>query len=66
MMFISRIQRLNKSNYQVWSTCVQSYLQGQDLWEVTNKGHTNHEPRIDTNGAITKRQVKVGKSMFSF
>ncbi|XP_076917341.1 uncharacterized protein LOC143577384 [Bidens hawaiensis] len=40
-----------------------SYLQGSDLWEVVN-GESTVEPRIDTNGAIHKWRVKVGRAMF--
>ncbi|XP_076944962.1 exocyst complex component EXO84A-like [Bidens hawaiensis] len=35
----------------------------QDLWEVTN-GEDVVEPRIDTNGAIHKWRVKVGRAMY--
>ncbi|XP_076959133.1 uncharacterized protein LOC143635131 [Bidens hawaiensis] len=58
-----RMKKLNDQNYNVWSTCLMSYLQGQDLWEVTNGSDVN-EPRIDTDGAIHKWRVKVGRAMY--
>ncbi|XP_076900142.1 uncharacterized protein LOC143599333 [Bidens hawaiensis] len=57
------VKKLNNQNYKTWSTCIQSYLQGQDLWEVVNGGDTTL-PRIDTNGAINNWRIKVGKSLF--
>jgi hypothetical protein len=30
----SGIRKLNSHNYGYWKTCIESYLQGQDLWEV--------------------------------
>jgi len=28
------IEVLNQSNYKVWTTCMESYLIGEDLWDV--------------------------------
>ena len=28
------IEALNQSNYKVWRSCMESYLLGEDLWEV--------------------------------
>ncbi|XP_076941063.1 uncharacterized protein LOC143610472 [Bidens hawaiensis] len=63
MQLIGGVKKLNNHNYGTWSTCMMFYLQGQDLWEVTN-GTDTETPRIDTNGAIHKWRVKVGKAMF--
>jgi len=30
------IELLNQSNYRVWRTCVESYLVGEDLWDVVD------------------------------
>ncbi|XP_076907755.1 uncharacterized protein LOC143564329 [Bidens hawaiensis] len=59
----SGIRKLNQSNYTTWATCVKSYLQGQDLWGVTNEPDTEL-PRIDTNGAVHKWNVKAGRAMY--
>ncbi|XP_076909939.1 uncharacterized protein LOC143567386 [Bidens hawaiensis] len=60
---LGAVKKLNNSNYNTWSTCMSSFLQGSDLWEVVN-GASTEEPRIDTNGAIHKWRVKVGRAMF--
>ena len=28
------IEVLNNSNYKVWKTCMESYLLGEDLWDI--------------------------------
>ena len=33
-------EKLNYHNYTYWSTCIESYLQGQDLWEVVGGSKT--------------------------
>ncbi|XP_076932165.1 uncharacterized protein LOC143597574 [Bidens hawaiensis] len=58
------LRKLNNNNYNTWSTCIVSYLQGQDIWEVVN-GDSTAEPRVDTNGAVHKWRVKRGKAMFT-
>ncbi|XP_076890602.1 uncharacterized protein LOC143541759 [Bidens hawaiensis] len=60
---VGGVKKLNNSNYNTWATCMKSYLQGQDLWEVVN-GESTVEPRNDVNGAVGKWRVKVGKAMF--
>ncbi|XP_076921512.1 uncharacterized protein LOC143582943 [Bidens hawaiensis] len=57
------IRKLNQTNYNTWSTCMMSYLQGQDLWEVVN-GTDTVLPRNDVNGAIGKWRVKTGKEFY--
>ena len=37
---VGSIRRLNNKNYNIWSTCMESYLQGQDLWEIMAGGET--------------------------
>jgi len=31
------IEVLNQSNYKVWRTCMESYLIGEDLWDVVDR-----------------------------
>ncbi|XP_076933479.1 uncharacterized protein LOC143599400 [Bidens hawaiensis] len=57
------IRKLNQTNCNTWSTCMMSYLQGQDLWEVVN-GSDTILPRNDMNGAIGKWRVKTGKAFY--
>lgn len=60
---IGGIRKLNNSNYNTWSTCLKSYLIGQDLWEVVGGAETNR-PNNDVNGSIHKWDVKAGKALF--
>ena len=41
-----------------------SYLQGQDLWEIVGGCETT-PPEEDSNGALRKWRIKVGKAMFA-
>ncbi|PKI76055.1 hypothetical protein CRG98_003605 [Punica granatum] len=34
------IELLNESNYKVWRTCMESYLVGEDLWDVVDGNET--------------------------
>ncbi|XP_021991136.1 uncharacterized protein LOC110887883 [Helianthus annuus] len=60
---VGGVKKLNNTNYNTWSTCMSSYLQGQDLWEVV-QGTDTVQPRNDINGAINKWKIKTGKAMF--
>ncbi|KAF9665541.1 hypothetical protein SADUNF_Sadunf16G0133700 [Salix dunnii] len=40
LQVIGGIKKLNHHNYNTWSTCMMSYMQGQDLWEVMNESKT--------------------------
>ena len=31
---VGAIKKLNNNNYSMWRTCMESYLQGQDLYEI--------------------------------
>ena len=37
---IGGMKKLNTSNYIYWKACIESYLQGQDLWEVVGGSET--------------------------
>ncbi|KAJ0579636.1 putative RNA-directed DNA polymerase [Helianthus annuus] len=60
---IGGVKKLNNTNYNTWATCIKSYLQGQDLWNIVN-GNDTRAPTNDINGALGKWQVKSGKAMF--
>ena len=34
------IEVLNQSNYKVWRTCMESYLIGEDFWDVVDGSNT--------------------------
>lgn len=56
------IKKLNNQNYNTWSTCIESYLQGQDLWEVVG-GTEVTQPT--TEDVVRKWKIKAGKAMFA-
>ena len=58
------IKKLNNYNYSTWSTCLESYLQSQDLWEVVGRSESTPPPEADAN-ALKTWKVKVGKAMFA-
>jgi len=68
----SGIRKLNSHNYGYWKTRMESYLQGQDLWEVVAGTETVPLPKESgdssgkTNGAeaLRKWRIKAGKAMF--
>jgi hypothetical protein len=35
------VEVLNHSNYKIWRLCMESYLVGEDLWEVVGGGDVN-------------------------
>jgi hypothetical protein len=65
LQVIGRIKKLNHTNYNTWSTCMMSYIQGQDLWEVVNGSETLQPEAEDTNGTLRKWKIKVGKALFA-
>ena len=65
LQFIGRIKKLNHHNYNTWSTCMMSYMQSQDLWEVVNENETVQQKAKDTNGMFMKWKIKVGKALFT-
>ncbi|KAG6537821.1 hypothetical protein ZIOFF_002920 [Zingiber officinale] len=40
------LELLNQSNYRIWKTCMESYLVGEDLWDV-----------VSTNGVVTPANI---------
>ena len=68
----SGIKKLNSHNYGYWKTCMESYLQGQDLWEVVAGTETVPPPKEsgdssrkkDGAEALRKWRIKAGKAMF--
>ncbi|KAJ0104599.1 hypothetical protein Patl1_19397 [Pistacia atlantica] len=56
------VKKLNKDNYDKWATCMESYLQGQDLWEVFG-GNEVTQPEEDANGILRKWKIKAGGAL---
>ncbi|KAE8736044.1 hypothetical protein F3Y22_tig00000218pilonHSYRG00253 [Hibiscus syriacus] len=44
---------------------MESYLQGQDLWEVVGGGEVTQPATEDANGILRKWKIKAGKTMFA-
>ncbi|KAH0720363.1 hypothetical protein KY285_005165 [Solanum tuberosum] len=59
------MKKLNNNNYSTWSTCIMSYMQGQDLWEVVNDSKGTQPATEDSNGTLRKWKIKDGKAMFA-
>ncbi|KAA0037350.1 Integrase, catalytic core [Cucumis melo var. makuwa] len=59
---VKGIKKLNTQNYKTWSTCMKSYLQGQDLWDVV--GGTEVNPPEDA-ATLKKWNIKAGKATFA-
>ncbi|CAN1187369.1 hypothetical protein LINPERHAP2_LOCUS38695 [Linum perenne] len=57
----SSIERLNNNNYNPWSTRMEFYLRGQDLWDIVAGSQTT--PPTDAKG-LRKWNVKVGKAFY--
>ncbi|KAG6471563.1 hypothetical protein ZIOFF_069007 [Zingiber officinale] len=64
LQVVGGIKKLNNKNYNTWATCMESYLQGQDLWEVVG-GSEATQPAKDANGILRKWKIKAGKAMFA-
>ena len=64
LQVIRGIKKLNNKNYNTWATCMESYLQGQDLWDVVS-GNEVTQPEEDTSGTLRKWKIKAGKAMFA-
>jgi histone acetyltransferase (RNA polymerase elongator complex component) len=65
LQVVRGIKKLNNKNYNTWATFIESYLQGQDLWEVVG-GSAVTQPAIeDASGTLRKWKIKAGKAMFA-
>ncbi|CAN1170567.1 hypothetical protein LINPERHAP2_LOCUS29068 [Linum perenne] len=58
---VSSIERLNNNKHSMWSTRMDFYLHGQDLWDIIVKCQTT--PLTDVEG-LQKWNVKVEKALF--
>ena len=56
-------KKLNNQNYNTWSTCIPSYIQGQDLWEIMNGTEIKQPKAEDNNRILCKWKIKAGKAM---
>ncbi|KAH9726925.1 hypothetical protein KPL70_008466 [Citrus sinensis] len=65
LQVVGGIKKLNNQNYNTWATCIESYLQGQDLWEVVGGSEVTQPAAEDANGILRKWKIKAGKAMFA-
>ncbi|KAE8724613.1 tir-nbs resistance protein [Hibiscus syriacus] len=68
LQVVGGIKKLNNKNYNTWATCMESYLQGQDLWEVVGGGEVTQPATEDANGILrnTSGMLKHQGSMGHF
>ncbi|KAH6795253.1 hypothetical protein C2S52_005730 [Perilla frutescens var. hirtella] len=59
---VGGMKQLNNHNYTTWETCMESYLQGQDLWEVVGGKETTPPEKAE---ALRKWKIKAGKAMYA-
>ncbi|KAK3007270.1 hypothetical protein RJ639_017691 [Escallonia herrerae] len=62
---VGGMKKLNNSNYNTWSTCMMSYMQGQDMWEVVKGSEVTQLEAKDANGTLEKWKIKAGKAMLA-
>ncbi|KAL8161569.1 hypothetical protein V2J09_013058 [Rumex salicifolius] len=61
----SGIDKLNNNNYTYWRSCMESYLQGQDLWETVAGASTSPPESTPTNAeALRKWKVRAAKALY--
>ncbi|XP_015169873.1 uncharacterized protein [Solanum tuberosum] len=65
LQVVGGIKKLNNQKYNPWATCIMSYMQGQDLWEVVTESEVTQPEAEDANGTFRKWKVKAGKAMFA-
>ncbi|VVA29531.1 PREDICTED: Retrovirus-related Pol poly from [Prunus dulcis] len=61
---VGGLMKLNNKNYNTWATCMESYLQGQDFWDIVG-GNDVTQPREGKSDILRKWKIKAGKAMFA-
>ncbi|XP_059629903.1 ankyrin repeat-containing protein NPR4-like [Cornus florida] len=64
LQFIGAVEKLNNQNYSMWQTCMESYFQGLDLWEIVGGSDITPPPAANAE-ALRKWRIKAGKVMFA-
>lgn len=60
------IERLTSSNYPIWKSCMEAYLQGQELWDTVNGNDTEIPEETPANERERKKWLaRSGKAMFA-
>ncbi|KAL3516693.1 hypothetical protein ACH5RR_023595 [Cinchona calisaya] len=61
---VGHIKKLNNHNFSKWKSCIESYLESQDLLEYVTGSDATPPPRADAT-ALCKWKVKAAKAMFA-
>ncbi|XP_077215518.1 uncharacterized protein LOC143850093 [Tasmannia lanceolata] len=59
------LEKLVSTNYKYWRLCMETYLQGQDLWDLTSRNDNIPEEIPENVEARRKWKIKCGKPMFA-
>ena len=62
LQIIEGMKKLNSQNYNTWSTCMESYLQGQDLLEVVGGDEIKQPGNVV---ALKMWRIKASKALFA-
>ena len=61
LQIVGGVKKLNNQNYNMWAILMESYLQGQDLWEII-RGNNVKPPTDDAT--LKKWNINIGNAMF--
>ena len=56
------VEKLHNSSYNNWSSRMQFYLLGQDLWDIIGRG--NITPLMN-DGELRRWNIKAGKALYA-
>ncbi|GMI70867.1 hypothetical protein HRI_000756000 [Hibiscus trionum] len=62
---VGGMRKLNNDKYNTWSTCIMSYMQRQDMWEIVNGSEKEQPETEDANEMLTKWKIKAFKAMYA-
>ncbi|KAK2999022.1 hypothetical protein RJ639_022733 [Escallonia herrerae] len=62
---IGGIEKLTHTNYNDWKSCLESYLQEQDLWDVVNEADTTPPNAASESAEVLRKwKIKARKALF--
>ncbi|KAL3501592.1 hypothetical protein ACH5RR_036041 [Cinchona calisaya] len=60
------MELLNQSNYKVWRSCMESYLVGEDLWDIVGGDNAKSTEPNEGNAEVMKKwKILNGKAEFA-
>lgn len=63
LQVVGGIKKLNNQNYNTWATCMESYLQAQDIWDIVSGTKVAPPPQYANNSK--KWKMRAGKALFT-